>query len=81
MAQDVVTDIISSDLQGVNITGPVFSLANVMSIFLNNGYTLKDVVQRVTINPAKAIRLDGKLGSLTPGYPARITVFELQEGS
>ena len=79
--QGVVTDVISSDLQGVNITGPAHSLAHVMSLFMNFGMTLKDVVERVTINPAKAQGLDHMIGSLTPGYPARITVFGVEEGS
>ena len=69
--QGLVTDVISSDLQGVNITGPTHSLAHVMSLFLNFGLTLKEVVERVTINPAKAQGLDDMIGSLTPGYPAR----------
>jgi len=78
--QGLVTDVISSDLQGVNITGPTHSLAHVMSLFLNFGLTLKEVVERVTINPAKAQGLDDMIGSLTPGYPARITIFDLAEG-
>ncbi len=78
--QGIVTDVISSDLQGVNITGPAHSLAHVMSLFLNFGLTLKDVVERVTINPAKSQGLDHMIGSLTVGYPARITVFDIEEG-
>ncbi len=80
MAQGIVTDVISSDLQGVNITGPCHSLAHVMSIFLNNGYALKDVVERVTINPARIRGLDDRVGSLTPGRPARITAFDTVPG-
>jgi Amidohydrolase family len=38
------------------------------------------VMERVTINPARAQRLDDRLGSLTPGHPARLTVFEIEEG-
>jgi dihydroorotase len=78
--QGIVTDVISSDLQGVNITGPAHSLAHVMSLFLNFGLTLRDVVERVTINPAKSQGLDHMIGSLTAGYPARITVFGIEEG-
>ncbi len=78
--QGLVTDVISSDLQGVNITGPTHSLAHIMSLFLNFGLTLKEVVERVTINPAKAQGLDDMIGSLTPGYPARITIFNIEQG-
>jgi dihydroorotase len=81
MAQGIVTDVISSDLQGVNITGPCHSLAHVMSLFLNNGYALKDVIERATINPARMRGLDDRIGSLTPGFPARVTVFDLVPGS
>ncbi len=80
MAQDIVADVISSDLQGVNVTGPCHSLAHVMSLFLNNGYALNDVIQRVTINPAKLRGLDGRIGSLRVGLPARVTVFDVEAG-
>jgi len=51
-----------------------------MSIFLNHTLTLAEVVQRVTINPARILRLQEKMGSMTPGYSARVTVFEVQSG-
>jgi dihydroorotase len=81
MAQGIVADVISSDLQGVNITGPCHSLAHVMSVFLNSGYSLNDVVERVTISPAKVRGLDGRIGSITPGLPARVTVFDVEAGA
>ncbi len=80
LAAGVVTDAIDTDLQGVNVTGPVHSLAHVMSIFLNHGFTTAEVVERVTINPARILRLEDKMGSLTPGYSARATIFEVQTG-
>ena len=80
MAQDIVTDVISSDLQGVNVTGPGHSLAHVMSLFLNNGYSLYDVIERVSIKPAKIQRLDSRIGSLAVGLPARVTVFDVEAG-
>ncbi|MDE2766159.1 MAG: amidohydrolase/deacetylase family metallohydrolase [Chloroflexota bacterium] len=80
LAADVITDAIDTDLQGVNVTGPVHSLAHVMSIFLNHGLTIPELVERVTINPARILRLEDKMGSLTPGYPARATVFEVEDG-
>jgi dihydroorotase len=80
LAAGVVTDAIDTDLQGVNVTGPVLSLANIMSIFLNHGFTVAEVVERVTINPARILRLEDKMGSLTLGYSARMTVFEVRSG-
>lgn len=80
MAQGIVTDVISSDLQGVNVTGPCHSLAHVMSIFLNHGYPLKEIIERVTIRPAKLVGLEHRIGSITPGLPARVTAFEIEIG-
>ena len=39
-----------------------------------------EVIERVTIIPAKAQGLDDMIGSLTPGYPARITIFDIEDG-
>lgn len=80
LAAGVVTDVIDTDLQGVNVTGPVHSLSHIMSIFLNHGFTASEVVERVTIKPAQVLKLQEKMGSLTPGYSARVTVFEVQNG-
>lgn len=79
-AQDLVPHIISSDLQQHNVNGPVYSLANVMTYFLRLGLTLEQVVERVTINAARALSLDDRAGSLRPGAPADITVFEVESG-
>src|SRR5262252_1758892 len=79
-AQDLVPHTISSDLQQFNVVRPVKSLANVMSAMLRLGMTLKDVVDRVTCAPAKAVRLEDRAGSLKPGLPADITVFRVDAG-
>jgi dihydroorotase len=79
-AQDLVPHIISSDLQQHNVTGPVYSLANVMTVFLRLGLTLKEVIERVTINAARAISIDDRAGSLKPGHPADVTIFRIDAG-
>ena len=76
-AQDLVPDLISSDLQQFNVTGPVYSLANVLSVFLHLGMPLRDIVARVTGNPARALGLGDRAGSLRAGAPADITVFRV----
>ena len=80
-AQDLVPHIISSDLQQHNVNGPVYSLANVMSVFLRLGLSLNDVIERVTINAARAISIDDRAGSLRPGQPADVTVFRVDSGA
>jgi dihydroorotase len=47
---------------------------------LRLGMTLPDVIERVTRNPAKAISLIDRAGSLKPGLPADITVFRVDSG-
>jgi dihydroorotase len=80
-SQGLVPDIISSDLQQFNVTGPVFSLAHVMGATMRLGLTLQDTIARVTSAPAKALSLTDCAGSLTPGMPADISVFEVESGA
>jgi dihydroorotase len=79
-AQDLVPHTISSDLQQFNVVRPVKSLANVMSAMMRLGLTLPEVIERVTRNPAKAISLTDRAGSLKAGMPADITVFRVNSG-
>ncbi len=79
-AQGLVPDLLSSDLQQFNVTGPAYSLANVLGIFLRLGMPLRDIVARITNNPARALKLADRAGSLRPGMPADVTVFRLVAG-
>jgi dihydroorotase len=79
-AQGLVPHTISSDLQQFNVVRPVKSLANVMSVMIRLGMNLSDVIARVTGNPAKALALTDRAGSLKPGLPADITVFRVESG-
>ncbi len=73
-------DTLSTDLHMGNINGPVISMQNTMSKFLNMGMPLAEVIRRVTLRPAQVIgRPD--LGTLSPGAEADVTVFDLREGS
>jgi dihydroorotase len=80
LAQGLVPDLLTSDIQNNNVTGPTYSLSNVMSIFLALGFSLPEVIQRVTANPARALGLADRLGSLEPGRAADVTVFAVDEG-
>jgi len=79
-AQGLVPETISSDLQQFNVVRPVKSLANVLSVMMRLGMTLQQVIERVTCNPAKALFLSDRAGSLKPGMPADITVFRVDSG-
>ncbi len=80
-AQDLVPHVISSDLQQFNVCSPVFSLANVMSVCMRIGMSLSDVIEKVTVAPARALSLADVAGALRPGMPADVTVFKIEEGA
>ncbi|WP_436857966.1 amidohydrolase/deacetylase family metallohydrolase [Citrobacter tructae] len=69
---------ISSDIYCRNrISGPVHSLANVMSKFLAIGMSLPQVIECVTANAADGLNLKTK-GRLQPGLDADFTLFTLK---
>jgi dihydroorotase len=72
-------DSISTDLHIGSYLRTAFNMTNVMSKMLNLGMALSQVVERVTVNPAREIRRP-ELGTLAPGAAADIAVFELRKG-
>jgi dihydroorotase len=78
IAQGIVPHTISSDIYCRNrATGPVHSLATVMSKFFTVGLSLEQVIECVTCNVADALRLPSK-GRLEVGADADLTLFEIQ---
>ncbi|CAM3256012.1 MULTISPECIES: amidohydrolase/deacetylase family metallohydrolase [Yersinia] len=77
--QGIYPHTISSDIYCRNrITGPVHSLAKVMSKFFTIGLNLEQVIRCVTENAAQALRLTGK-GVLAAGFDADLTIFEVKQ--
>ncbi|MBU3893810.1 amidohydrolase/deacetylase family metallohydrolase [Serratia rubidaea] len=80
IALGVLPHTISSDIYCRNrISGPVHSLATVMSKFFTLGMTLPQVINCVTENAASALRLPSK-GQLKLGFDADLTLFEVRQG-
>jgi dihydroorotase len=79
MAQGILPDCISTDIHQMAVQGPMFDLPTTLSKFLSLGMSLPDVIERATVNPAKAIGLD-HLGTLAPGSPADIAIFRMDDG-
>ena len=77
--QGFLPDTISTDIHKSSIMFPNAVLTNVMSKFLNIGMTLEQVIERTTVNAAKAIRRND-LGNLDEGAIADIAVLEVQTG-
>ena len=78
IAMGILPHTISSDIYCRNrISGPVHSLATVMSKFFSVGMTLPQVIDCVTSHAADALRLPAK-GRLDVGADADLTLFELR---
>lgn len=57
-----------------------FSLTQAMSSMLALGIALEDVVPMVTTNPAQMLSLGDRLGALTPGFAADVSVLHDDRG-
>jgi len=55
-------------------------LTDVLSRFLNLGLSLEQVLAMATVNPARLINREPKLGTLELGAPADVSILQLVEG-
>src|SRR5439155_10460347 len=77
--QGFLPDTISSDIDKDSIMLPRATMIDTMSKLLNIGMTLEQVIERSTVNPARAIHRP-ELGTLTEGSSADIAVIGEQTG-
>jgi len=77
--QGFLPDTISTDIHKSSVMLPRATMINVMSKFLNIGMTLEQVIERSTVNPAKAIRRP-ELGTLSEGSDADIALIMVEKG-
>jgi dihydroorotase len=84
LAQGLRPDALSTDAHvGLLRPGarePGFGLPTVLTKFLALGWSLNEVVAACTIQPARAIGWDDRLGRLAVGREADVTVFRLRDG-
>jgi dihydroorotase len=78
--QGLVPDCISTDLTIPGRNNTVHSLVEMMARFLGLGFTLSEVITMCTVNPARALGEQERLGSLAVGRQADISVLELRQG-
>ncbi len=78
--QGLIPHCISTDLTIPGRLNTVHSMVEIMARFLGMGFTLEQVVAACTVNPARAIGEDGRLGSLAVGRQADISVLDVREG-
>jgi predicted amidohydrolase len=79
VAAQNLPDTISSGMDWNNVILQRANMGTAMSIFLNLGMTVEQIVERVTSNPARAIKRP-QLGALNEGGVADIAVFEIEKG-
>jgi dihydroorotase len=78
--QGVVPHCISTDITIPGRLYTVHSMTEMMTRFLAMGFDLGQVVAMCTVNPARAIGEENRLGSLEVGRQADVSVLELMEG-
>jgi dihydroorotase len=78
--QGLLPHCISTDLTVPGRQRTVHSMTEMMTRFLALGFTLDQVVTMCTLNPAKAVGQDHRLGTLGVGRQADISVLEIREG-
>jgi dihydroorotase len=72
-------DTISTDIYRKNrLNGPVYSMAHVLTKFLSLGYSLKEVIDAVTVHAAKWLQKPA-LGRILAGDIANLTLFSVED--
>jgi len=81
LEQNFFPDFIGTDTVRHNMyQRPMFSLMYMMSIYLNFGLSLMEVVRLVTENPARIMKMEGLIGTLAPHAYGDICIVQLKEG-
>jgi dihydroorotase len=79
LQQGFLPDTISSDLTVAAATHSTGDLPNVMSKMMALGMDLEQVIERVTVNAARAFDFGVQLGALRAGAEADIGIFEIRD--
>jgi dihydroorotase len=78
--QGLLPHCISTDLTLPGRQNTVHSMTEMLTRFLAMGFTMEQVLEMSTINPAKALGEEDRLGSLGVGKQADISVLDIEEG-
>ena len=78
--QGVLPHCISTDLTVPGRANTVHSMTEMMTRFLAMGFTFDQVVTLCTENPAKAVGVADRLGTLATGKQADLSVLEVRDG-
>ncbi len=80
MDQGILPTTLSTDLGAHNLHHPVYGMTVTMSKFLSLGLNLNQVVKMSTINTARAIGEEDRLGSLRSQADADISISQIRSG-
>ncbi|MFQ6026678.1 MAG: amidohydrolase/deacetylase family metallohydrolase [Dehalococcoidia bacterium] len=78
--QGITPHCISTDLTLPGRQRTVHSMTEMMTRFLAMGFTMDQVVTMCTLNPAKALGQEHRLGTLRVGQQADISVLDIKDG-
>jgi dihydroorotase len=78
--QGLMPHCISTDLTVPGRRNTVHSMVEMMTRFLGLGFTLEQVVEMCTVNPARALGEEARLGNLQVGRQADISVLDIRDG-
>lgn len=79
-ADGFLPDVITTDLTFKTwAKQPVFGMPHVMSKFFLLGMTENQIIERVTCNPARLMKMEDQLGTLRPGTCADVTILRVIE--
>lgn len=81
MAQGILPTTLSTDVTVPSLYGPVYGMTVVMSKFMALGLDLKQIIEMSTINSARALSAEDRIGSLKPGMDADVSILELLPGT
>jgi len=81
MAQGILPTTLSTDLTIPSLTNIVYGMTVTMSKFMALGLNLKQVIEMSTINPARALNTQDRMGSLKPGMDADVSILDLLSGT
>ena len=80
IAQGILPNTLSTDLNSISARHPVYGMTVTMSKFMALGLDLKQVIEMSTINSARALGEDNRIGSLKPRMEADVSILELLSG-
>ncbi len=80
VSQGWLPDAISTDVAR-NADKTPASVLLPMTAFLHLGLSLEQVIERVTVNPARMLHYPEKIGTLAPGVTADVAILELAQGN